>query len=110
MDNTIIIDLKYSTKDNFTGKVIYPFKTCLLRKETAVKLSNANELLKEKGYRLKLYDGYRPPFAQDIFWEAVKDERFVANPKNGGSIHSRGCAVDVSIVDSSGLIRNALGI
>ena len=35
---------------------------------------------------------------QQIFWNIVKDSRFVANPKNGGSIHNKGCAVDVTLV------------
>ena len=39
---------------------------------------------------------------QQIFWDIVKDSRFVANPKNGGSIHNRGCAVDITLVDKSG--------
>lgn len=101
-DNSIVIDLRYATVNNFTGKRVYPFKTCLLRKETAKKLQNVNNTLKEKGYRIKVYDGYRPPFAQEIFWNLVKDERYVASPKRGGSIHSKGCAVDVTIIDMSG--------
>lgn len=102
IDDTIIIDLKYATQDNFTGKIVYPFKTCLLRKETAEKLSKANRQLSESNYRIKIYDGYRPPYAQEIFWNLIGDERFVANPNKGGSIHSRGGAVDVTIVDKNG--------
>lgn len=102
IDETIVIDLKYATEDNFTGKVVYSFNTCLLRKETAQKLSNANKQLSSYNYRLKVYDGYRPPFAQEIFWELVGDERFVANPNKGGSVHSKGGAVDVTIVDQNG--------
>lgn len=102
IDNTIFVDLKYSTSDNFTGKIVYPFKTCLLRKETAEKLKNANKELNKYNCRIKIYDGYRPPYAQQIFWDIVKDERYVANPGKKASIHSNGGAVDVTLTDMNG--------
>lgn len=102
LDSSIIIDLKYASTDNFTGKVIYPVTVCLLQKETAQKLVNANDEFKKKGYTIKIWDAYRPVYVQQIFWNIVKDSRFVANPANGGSIHNRGTAVDLTLVDSSG--------
>lgn len=102
LDSDIIIDLKYATTDNFTKKIIYPSKISVLRKNTAEKLVNANTELKKLGYRIKVWDGYRPVYVQQIFWDIVKDSRFVANPKNGGSIHNKGCAVDVTLVDKNG--------
>ena len=102
IDNTIIVDLKYATDDNFTGQVIYDFETCLLREETALKLKAANEELSKSGYRIKIFDGYRPPYAQKVLWKAVPNPTYVANPYKGGSIHSRGAAVDITIVDSDG--------
>jgi D-alanyl-D-alanine dipeptidase len=102
IDNTIVVDLKYATADNFTGQVIYDFTTCLLREETALKLKAANEELSKSSYRIKIFDGYRPPYAQKVLWKAVPNPTYVANPNKGGSIHSRGAAVDITIVDSEG--------
>ncbi|PJZ68794.1 peptidase M15 [Leptospira perolatii] len=101
IDPTIRIELKYSTQDNFTGEKIYPFHTCLLRKETAEKLKNANLEFAGYGYRIKVWDGYRPGYAQEILWSKVADARYVADPRKGGSVHGKGGAVDLTLVDSS---------
>lgn len=102
LNKDLVIDLKYATTDNFTNKIIYPNSVCVLRKTTAEKLVKANTELKKLGYRIKIWDAYRPVYVQQIFWDIVKDSRFVANPKNGGSIHNRGCAVDITLVDKNG--------
>ena len=102
IDPTIIADLRYATENNFTGKKIYPVAVLALRKETALKLATANAEFKEKGYTLKVWDGYRPPYVQKIFWEIMPDARYVADPNKGGSKHNRGGAVDVTLVDLQG--------
>ena len=102
LDKDIVINLKYATTDNFTKKVVYPNNVCVLRKTTADKLVKANTQLKKLGYIIKVWDAYRPVYVQQIFWDIVKDSRFVANPKNGGSIHNKGCAVDITLVDVNG--------
>lgn len=102
LDKDIVIQLKYATTNNFTKKIIYPNSVCVLRKNTASKLASANAKLKKLGYRIKVWDAYRPLYVQQIFWDIVKDSRFVASPKNGGSIHNRGSAVDVTLVDING--------
>ena len=61
----------------------------------------ANREFIEIGYRLKIWDAYRPPSAQRTLWEVVADPSFVANPEKG-SIHTRGAAVDVTLVDDEG--------
>ena len=60
-----------------------------------------NKEVKKRGYRIKVWDGYRPFSAQQVLWNAVKDKRYVANPKKG-SIHNRGGAVDITLVDKNG--------
>lgn len=102
LDKDIIIDLRYATADNFTKKVVYPDSICVLRKGTAEKLVKANAQLEKLGYRIKVWDAYRPVYVQKIFWNLVKDSRFVANPYTGGSIHNKGCAVDVTLVNMDG--------
>ena len=100
LDKSLIIDLKYFSTDNFTGKKIYPTNVCVLQKATAEKLTKANEEFKKNGYKIKIWDAYRPVYVQKIFWDIVKDDRFVANPATGGSKHNTGTAVDITLVDS----------
>jgi len=101
LDSSFVIDLKYATEDNFTGKVIYSKPLCVIHKKTAKKLIAANSEFKELGYRLKIFDAYRPFSAQQTLWDATDNKSFVANPKKG-SIHNRGAAVDVTLVDEAG--------
>lgn len=101
LDDSFVIDLKYATEDNFTGKRIYTQSKCLIHKNTAKKLIDANNEFKKLGYRIKIFDAYRPYSAQQILWDAAQDKSFVANPKKG-SIHNRGAAVDVTLVDADG--------
>lgn len=102
IDNSMVLDLKYASTDNFTGKKVYPIDVCLLQKETAIKLSKANEEFKKNGYKIKIWDAYRPVYVQKIFWDLVKDSRFVADPAKGGSRHNTGVAVDITLVDMNG--------
>lgn len=102
VDDTFILDLKYASKDNFTGKAVYPVNVCVLQKETAIKLIRANEEFKNMGLKIKVWDAYRPIYVQRIFWDLVQDDRFVANPNKNASRHNRGTAVDITLVDSYG--------
>ncbi|EPG64569.1 D-Ala-D-Ala dipeptidase [Leptospira wolffii serovar Khorat str. Khorat-H2] len=102
IDPNLVVDLRYATEENFTNGRVYSFQTCLLRKETAEKLKAANGEFQTFGYRIKIWDGYRPPYAQRILWEKVPNPRYVGDPNKGGSVHNRGGAVDLTLVDSSG--------
>ena len=41
----IIVDLKYATKDNFTGVVVYDFQTCQVLNEVALRLQEVQKAL-----------------------------------------------------------------
>lgn len=98
LDNSFILDIRYATDKNFTGKVVYPVARCLLRDDTAKRLVNVQRALREKGLRLVIFDCYRPLSVQKKFWEIMPDERYVADPQKG-SRHNRGAAVDVTLAD-----------
>lgn len=98
----LITELKYSTEDNFTGHVIYEFEDVFLRYGTVMKLKAASEELACQDLYLKIWDGFRPVSAQFKLWEICPDDTYVANPNVGYSNHSRGFAVDVTLVDSNG--------
>lgn len=80
LDPDIIVDLKYATEDNFTGKVIYDFTTAIVRTGTAYKLAKASTIVKKQGYRLKVWDAYRPVKSQKKLFEVYPDPKFVAEP------------------------------
>lgn len=98
----IMIDLRYSTEDNFTSQQIYDFSDVWLRYGTVKKLMLVQEELKQNGYGLKIWDGFRPPFAQFKLWDICPDPTYVSNPNNGFSSHSRGNTVDITLVYTDG--------
>ena len=92
-------DMKYATEDNFMKKKVYDCDQCMIRKKVALALINANRDFIKKGYRIKFFDCYRPLDVQKVLWEVYPVEGYVANPYTSGSIHNRGGAVDITLVD-----------
>ncbi len=97
----VVLDMRYARPENFLHEAVYPCARCLLREDAARAIAKAQEALHARGLGLVLWDCYRPPAVQQAMWAKVPDARFVANPKKG-SVHQRGGAVDVSLVDSEG--------
>jgi D-alanyl-D-alanine dipeptidase len=95
------IEVRYATPDNFLHEAVYPCARCLLRRPAAEALARAQRALAAKGLGLRVWDCYRPPSVQQRMWALVPDARFVANPAKG-SIHNRGGAVDLTLVDAAG--------
>lgn len=92
-------DLKYSTKNNFTGVELYPhLNTTYLRKDAAMALSQVASFLQQQGIGLKIFDAYRPYSATKLMWDMIYDERYVANPANGSG-HNRGIAIDLTLTN-----------
>lgn len=97
----MVFDIKYATKENFTKQKIYQEDRSYLVEAAAKALKNAVHDFDKLGYRIKIWDAYRPLRAQYILWKLVPDERYVANPQTG-SRHNRGCAIDLTLVDDNG--------
>ena len=119
-DDSIIVDLKYYSKENFTGQFVegYLSNTAILTKESALALSNAQDDFNKLGYSLILYDAYRPQRSVDFFvqWsknpydtinkriyypDIKKSELFELGYIASKSGHSRGSTVDVSLIEIS---------
>ncbi|MEO8701728.1 MAG: M15 family metallopeptidase [Kofleriaceae bacterium] len=96
-----VLDIRYATKDNFTGEVLYPVARCKLRRAVVERLVTAAAALRKQDRRLLLWDCYRPHSIQKRLWKRVPDPRYVADPAQG-SMHNRGAAVDLAIVDKAG--------
>jgi len=102
------LDLRYSTENNFTNQKLYSIDEAYLSIGAITKLKIVHDSLKHitsynginypQGLGLKIYDGYRPRAVQYLMFEIFPNPIYVADP-NSGSIHNRGGAADVSIID-----------
>jgi D-alanyl-D-alanine dipeptidase len=101
LDSSIVIDMRYASLENFVGLQLYPCGRCILRTEVAESIARIQIDLKTKGLGLKMYDCYRPASVQSTLWSKMPDARYVTPPERG-SMHSKGAAVDVTIVDRDG--------
>ena len=114
----IIQEIRYYSSYNFIGERIdgYENPIALLTKEAARALKSASNELMVQGYRLKVFDAYRPACAvkQFVLWgiedtdirmkpyfypELEKQELFIKGYIAKQSSHSRGSAVDLTLLD-----------
>lgn len=97
----IVIDLRYATAKNVTGRPLYPHGTrAFVIPSVAQQLAKAQKFLRNYNSGLKIWDAYRPKEAQQILWQLAHKGDYVTNPEGGiGSLHSWGVAVDATLVD-----------
>lgn len=114
----VLLEIRYYSTYNFVGDRIdgYEAPVALISKEGAEALKKAADNLKEKGFRLKIFDAYRPQTAVNHFirWaEDVDDIRMKQYFYPGvdksllfeleficaKSSHSRGSTVDLTLFD-----------
>ncbi len=95
----VVFDLRYATTNNFMKMKLYPtITTTYLRSAAAKALEQVQIELNKQNLGVKIFDAYRPFSITEKMWEPIKDERYVANPKNGSG-HNRGIAVDLTIIN-----------
>lgn len=101
----IRVELKYASEDNFMQRNVYGgLKKAYLQPKVAERLGKVQEYLTENhpGYYLLVYDAVRPRSVQQFMWDLLDSipinerTKFVSNPSRG-SLHSFGCAVDVTL-------------
>jgi D-alanyl-D-alanine dipeptidase len=97
---SIKLDIKYATKNNFSGVAVYHQARAFSRKPVVQSLKKIQSELNKQGLGLKIFDAYRPYAVTVKFWNItpLDKKEFVANPANG-SRHNRGCAVDLTIIN-----------
>ena len=100
-DHGVLLDLKYATSNNFTGHPVYTRAGCYLHPAAEALLKRAVELAGDMGYRFRIFDAFRPSEAQWALWNHTPDDEFLSNPRRG-SPHSRGVAVDLTLVGKNG--------
>lgn len=101
LDPSILVELRYATTNNFTHQVVYDFHTAIARTGTAHKLAAASAWLRPQGYRLKVWDAYRPVRAQERLFAVYPDPEFVAQP-NPNFSHQKGVTFDLTLCDLAG--------
>ena len=99
-DSAVKLDIRYATTNNFVGRPLYTEARAFLQRPAAEALRRAHQKVRQHGYGLLIFDGYRPWAITKLFWDATSGEQhnFVADPRKG-SKHNRGCAVDLSLYD-----------
>ena len=114
----VILEIRYYSTYNFVGTRIDGYKapTALLTRQAADSLKVVSDELKAQGYRLKIYDAYRPQCAVDHFvrWAADvpdtlmkryfypdvdKSRLFELDYIYEKSGHTRGSTVDLTLFD-----------
>jgi D-alanyl-D-alanine dipeptidase len=95
------IRLAYATADNLTGRPVYSRALCYLHRDAAAALGRAVAFARKLDLRLRIFDAFRPTEAQWRLWESRPDPTFLADPRRG-SPHSRGVAVDLTLIDRHG--------
>jgi D-alanyl-D-alanine dipeptidase len=94
----LVLDIRYATKNNFTGEQIYTLSKAYARRPVAESLKKIQAELKTQGLGIKIFDAYRPYKATVKFYEVYHDTTYVASPYRG-SRHNRGCALDLTVID-----------
>ena len=75
LDPTILVELKYSTEDNFVGKDMYgDLEHAYLEKEFANRVVRAQDILRKRNpnYTLLIYDAARPISTQRAMRKIVE--------------------------------------
>lgn len=113
-----ILEIRYYSTYNFIGDRIpgYEEPIAILTREAADSLKVVSDELMQQGYRLKIFDAYRPQCAVDYFMEWAKDasdvrmkeyfypelDKSVLIPQEyiaEKSGHTRGSTVDLTLFD-----------
>lgn len=118
----VILDIRYAGTHNFVGDVIdgYEAPYAILTLEAAEKLREAADEFRQMGYRIMIFDAYRPQDAvkhfvrwskdasdtrmQAEFYPEYKkksllvDQGYIAR----NSAHCRGSAIDMTLTDMDG--------
>jgi D-alanyl-D-alanine dipeptidase len=105
VDGTILTDVRYATRNNFTGAVLpgYERPLALLRPEAAQALGRVQARLRPRGLGLKVFDGYRPVRATlgMVEWAERTGNQWVLRQGYVArySGHNRGATVDLTLVN-----------
>ncbi len=99
--HNILLDLRYATENNITGARIYHDNRCFIHSEALILLKKSILLAQEQGLKIKIFDAYRPRAVQEALWASCPNPDYITPPEKG-SHHTRGVAIDLTLVDGDG--------
>ena len=103
VDERFVIDQRYATENNFTGRIHYDRELCLVQEDILPMLIRAADLAEAEGCRIKIWDAYRPISVQQALHDSAPAELAPYVPAPGPwSMHARGITVDVTLCDMEG--------
>jgi D-alanyl-D-alanine dipeptidase len=100
-----VVHMRYATSDNFTGAPLpgYEANRAFLRREAAAAFARASAALARKGYRIEVWDAYRPVRATDamVAWtqrvhrtDLLRDGYIAERSR-----HNLGLAIDCTLLN-----------
>ena len=98
----VILDLRYATTNNFVQTKLYEQALCFLHVDAEKALQRAIQQASYIGYYFRIFDAFRPHAAAQRMWEVFPNPDYVADPQEG-SHHTRGVAVDLTLIDRNGV-------
>ncbi|MEB3322039.1 MAG: M15 family metallopeptidase [Synechococcaceae cyanobacterium] len=97
-----LLELRYASSYNFMGETLYDANVARLRCPVALAIQQVQSDLARDGLGLKVWDAYRPLTVQQRMWERIRDPRYVSDPSVNAGRHTRGTALDVTLVNRKG--------
>lgn len=95
-----ILDVRYSTENNFTHEIIYTKSYLMMHTEIVEKFKSASLFANFLGYKIKVFDSFRPLEAQRALFAKFSDGLYISDPDSGLAMHTRGLALDITLVNS----------
>lgn len=94
-----ILDVRYTSADNFTGQQLYIHQLAWLRHEPLEALVKAADVFRGEGHSLVIFDAFRSPTVQAKLRAVCSDNNYVEEVSN----HCRGITVDITLADKYGV-------
>jgi hypothetical protein len=97
--------IRYATTNNVCNEKLYDLAMCFLHQEAYDKLKKAQQIADEMGYKIKIFDAFRPFSVQQKMFDYFNKPEFagfVSDPKIGVVSHCRGVAVDLTLCHKNG--------
>ena len=113
----IVMEMRYAGAENFTGAPVpgYEARVCYLKDDAARALARVQQAFAVRGYRLQVFDCYRPvravqsfvrwahapadPVARQQYFPKIDKPDLLNGYISATSGHSRGYTVDLGVLD-----------
>lgn len=99
----LVVSMKLSTSETSINEPFYNSNIAMVQYDLLPMIKKAIDLFEKDGYRIVIYDAYRPTSVQQRWFDVIRVHKWVADPSIGmGGVHDRGTALDISLIDMNG--------